>query len=353
MANFLETLNNNLVFWIDGSCNSNYKLYNYSTMLNLVESAPYTFNFHLNNGVTETSYRFEDKYKILGSRDDPHYTVYNEKNNLSSSIGAAVLARNYNNFYFNYPLTTGYTVEISCDIGSFYMYSQDEMADMDFTMFTLVSSQTAGGFKIDATSNNINDYMDNFENFYDTLDSNIFTDNKTYKNLIVDQYGISKYPLKSGQKYHIVFNSNGRVYVGGAELSHLNVLYSHTGGTISQNVGKNYCNLILGNWTADASDRTQINYYMTPGWPGTIYYLRLYKYLTDDQCKLLSKYGSTIELSSNKKLYTASRLTEGASVNAFGRNGRVECKNELIEGKSSQIGFHSNGDLWVDEFIEI
>ena len=34
MANFLETLNNNLVFWIDGSCNSNYKLYNYSPMLN-------------------------------------------------------------------------------------------------------------------------------------------------------------------------------------------------------------------------------------------------------------------------------------------------------------------------------
>ena len=31
--------------------------------------------------------------------------------------------------------------------------------------------------------NNINDYMDNFENFYDTLDSNIFIDNKTYKNL--------------------------------------------------------------------------------------------------------------------------------------------------------------------------
>ena len=32
MANFLETLNNNLVFWIDGSCNPNYKLYNYLYM---------------------------------------------------------------------------------------------------------------------------------------------------------------------------------------------------------------------------------------------------------------------------------------------------------------------------------
>ena len=50
MANFLETLNNNLVFWIDGSCNSNYKLYNYSPLLNLVASAPYHFNFLLNIG---------------------------------------------------------------------------------------------------------------------------------------------------------------------------------------------------------------------------------------------------------------------------------------------------------------
>lgn len=352
MASFLETLNNNLVFWIDGSCDSNYKLYNYSPMLNLVESAPYTFNFHLDKGVAETSYRFENKYKILGSRDDPHYTVYNEKNNLSSSIGAAVLAKNYNNFYFDYSLRD-YAVEISCDIGSFYMYSEDEMADMDFTMFTLISSQTAGGFKINAVSNNINDYMDDFENFYDSLIATDFTTYESYTNLIVDQYGISKYPLKPKQKYNFVFNSNGKVYVGGTELNSSNVLYGHSGGTISQNVRNSYFNLILGNWTADAIDKPHITSRMTPGWPGTIYYLRLYRSLTNDQCKLLSKYGATIELSSNKKLYTTSRLTEGASVNAFGRNGRVECKNELIEGKSSQIGFHSNGDLWVDEFIEI
>ena len=58
------------------------------------------------------------------------------------------------------------------------MYSQDEMADMDFTMFTLISSQTAGGFKIDATSNNINDYMDNFEREV-TVDTLSFTKDRT------------------------------------------------------------------------------------------------------------------------------------------------------------------------------
>ena len=38
MASFLETLNNNLVFWVDGNCNSDYKLYNYSPILTLTES---------------------------------------------------------------------------------------------------------------------------------------------------------------------------------------------------------------------------------------------------------------------------------------------------------------------------
>lgn len=353
MASFLETLNNNLVFWIDGNCNSDYKLYNYSPILTLTESPAYTFNWNLGGSVEEISYRSSSRYRILSSREMPYYTVYNEKNNLTSSIGAAALAKNYHNFYFNYPLVD-YAIEVNCNVGSFYMYSEAELAKMNFTMFTLISSQTSGGFKINASSNNINDYIEGFRNLYETSDSNIFTDNKSYTNLNIKEYGISKYPhLKSESIFSFVFTSKGKVYAGGTELPSSNVIYNNSGGIINDSTKNNYFNLILGNWSASTSNKKNINYYMTPGWPGTIFYLRLYKSLTDEQCKLLSKYGSTIELSSNKKLYTPSRLVEGASVNAFGKNGRIECKNELIEGKSSQIGFHSNGDLWVDEFIEI
>ncbi len=353
MASFLKTLNSNLVFWIDGCCNSDYNLYNYSPKLNLIEQPTYTFNWNLGNSIGAVNYRSEYRYRILSSQETPYYTIYNEKNNLSAPIGAAALAKNYHNFYFNYPLVN-YAIEVNCNVGDFFMYSEKELASMDFTMFTLISSQTSGGFKINATSNNINDYIEGFKNFYETSDSNIFTDNKSYTNLNIKQYGISKYPsLKPRTIFNFVFTSEGKVYVGGKEILQSNILYSNSGGTINDSIKNNYFNLILGNWSASTSNKRNINYYMTPGWPGTIYYIKLYKSLNDEQCKLLSRYGSTVELSSDKKLYTPSRLTEKAIVNAFGKNGRIECKNEIIEGKSSQIGFHSNGDLWVDEFIEI
>lgn len=355
MASFLQTLNDNLLYWIDCRTDNRSLITNYSPGLSLEQTA--STYLHWSQGVTESDLRQSELFSLADFDKGSCYTYYNAK---SFKEGTSGYVRTCKNFYFDYGITS-YTIEMFVYIANMSdnsHYTKEEIAsfDQDIVLLSVISSRNTGGFKTGISlSDTINDYADDFNNFLDYGAVDIMETNTVYENCIVDNYRLRlSYGLVPGNRYKIVLTSNGDCYIGGNKTSNIYKIRSG-GGTISQNVRNSCYNIIIGNFdfTSGSSANSKITYNLAPGLPGTISYMKIYKTaLSDDICKQLSKYGSTVEFSPTKKIYTPSRFIENQDIMSIDRNGKIEMSGEIVEG-SSQFGFNKNGNLYVDEVVEI
>lgn len=353
MASFLQTLNNNLLYWIDCTCNSSYRIYDYSPDLSMVEKPASAYNYWV-DGLSNSQFRYSSLYPLCQDQTKKYYlTVNNEKSNPTP----ITLARNYYNFAFNLSLI-GYTVEMVVNVNkTYYAYTQEEVNDMDICLMNFISSRNSDGFKMGITGTDINSFLGNYpDSLWD--ETTLFEKDGTYSNCSVDACHI-RYPFSLGDNYKIVFSSDGTCYIGGTKVKSgededglpTGFYISHTGANLNNNNRNSYFNLIFGNWELRTYNN-KVELTMAPGFPGTIYYIRIYRSLADDVCRQLSKYGSTVEFSPAKKVYTSSRFVENRDIMSIDRNGKIEMTGEIIEG-SSQFGFNKNGNLYVDEVVEI